>query len=269
MYRSGQFAQKTAVSVRTLRFYDKVGLLTPSRRTPAGYRLYTDGDLARLQQILALKFLGFSLDEIKAFLQGAPGDLRAVLCQQRAMLRERRAQLDTVMRAVEEAERALQTDECDWNAIVQVIRAMQMEQHKDWVKKYLTDEQRQTMAELSEQSYSPAAQAELAPRAATWTEEDQRRVNARYDALYAGVKALVAAGKEPGSPEAQALARDAWALLDEFTQGDPEIIAGLKNWWQNYDQLPQERRPFQSPLSADESAFLEEAKRLCRPQAYS
>ncbi|MGN6810331.1 MAG: MerR family transcriptional regulator [Thermomicrobiales bacterium] len=269
MYRTGQFAHRTAVSVRTLRFYDKVGLLTPSRRTPAGYRLYTDGDLARLQQILALKFLGFSLDEIKALLRGAPGDLREVLCQQRAMLRERRAQLDTVMRAVEEAERALRTDACDWNAIVQVIRAMQMEQNNDWVKKYLTDEQRQTMTDLSEQSYSPSAQAKLASRSPAWTEADQQRVSARYDALYAGVKALVAAGKEPDSPEAQALARDAWALLDEFTQGDPEIFAGLKNWWHNHDQLPKAQRPFQSPLSADESAFLEEAKRICRPEAYS
>jgi MerR family transcriptional regulator, thiopeptide resistance regulator len=269
VYRSGQFARKTAVSVRTLRFYDKVGLLTPSRRTATGYRLYTDGDLVRLQQILALKFLGFSLDEIKGFLTYAPGGLREALGQQKVMLVERRARLDTVIRAVEEAEQALRTDGCDWNVVVQVIRALQMEQNKDWVSKYLTEEQRQKMAELSEQSYSSGAREKLAPRSVSWTEEDQQRVNARYDALYAGVKALVAAGKEPGSPEAQALAKDAWALLDEFTQGNPEIIAGLKNWWQNHDQLPHGQRPFQSPLSADESAFLEDAKRICRPQAYS
>ncbi len=66
-YFTGQFAQKAAVSVRTLQYYDKVGLLSPSLYTEAGYRLYTDEDLSSLQQILALKFLGFSLEEIKVF----------------------------------------------------------------------------------------------------------------------------------------------------------------------------------------------------------
>jgi DNA-binding transcriptional MerR regulator len=61
-----------SVSIRTLRYYDKVGLLSPSQYTEAGYRLYTDADLLRLQQILALKFLGFSLEEIKHCLQIGP-----------------------------------------------------------------------------------------------------------------------------------------------------------------------------------------------------
>lgn len=60
-YFISEFAQKASVSVRTLRFYDKVGLLSPTSYTEAGYRLYTDTDFLRLQQILALKFLGFSL----------------------------------------------------------------------------------------------------------------------------------------------------------------------------------------------------------------
>lgn len=47
-YRTGEFARKTSVSLRTLRYYDQVGLLPPSGRTAAGYRLYTDGDLGRL-----------------------------------------------------------------------------------------------------------------------------------------------------------------------------------------------------------------------------
>src|SRR5438128_10142424 len=68
-YHTGQFAQKADVSVRTLRYYDKVGLLSPSYYTEAGYRLYTDTDFSRLQQILALKFLGFSLREINQCLR--------------------------------------------------------------------------------------------------------------------------------------------------------------------------------------------------------
>ena len=64
-YSSGQFARLAGVSVRTIRFYDKQNILKPSYVNPSGARFYTDSDLARLQQILLLKYLGFSLDDIK------------------------------------------------------------------------------------------------------------------------------------------------------------------------------------------------------------
>lgn len=64
-YSSGQFANMANVSVRTIRFYDKQNILKPSYTTPSGARFYTDSDLARLQQILLLKYLGFSLDDIR------------------------------------------------------------------------------------------------------------------------------------------------------------------------------------------------------------
>ena len=93
-YRTGEFAEMASVSVRTLRFYDKVSLLSPSGYTEAGYRLYTDRDFLRLQQILALKFLGFSLDDIKRCLQVGPTVLQEALALQKAMMQERRQQLE-------------------------------------------------------------------------------------------------------------------------------------------------------------------------------
>ena len=63
-YTSGQFAKKAHVTLRTIRWYDNKNLLKPSFRTENGTRLYTDGDLAKLQQILLFKYLGFSLDDI-------------------------------------------------------------------------------------------------------------------------------------------------------------------------------------------------------------
>src|SRR6266566_7314823 len=89
-YQTSQFAQKASVSVRTLRYYDKVGLLSPSLYTEAGYRLYTDEDLLSLQQILALKFLGLSLEEIKVCLQTEPMRLQEALASQKAMMKEKR-----------------------------------------------------------------------------------------------------------------------------------------------------------------------------------
>ena len=64
-YSSGDFARMANVSVRTIRFYDKQNILKPSYVNPSGARFYTDSDLARLQQILLLKYLGFPLDDIK------------------------------------------------------------------------------------------------------------------------------------------------------------------------------------------------------------
>src|SRR5580765_1430935 len=61
----GELAQRTGLTVRTLHHYDAIGLLRPSFHTEAGYRLYTAGDVARLQQVLSLRQLGFSLDEVR------------------------------------------------------------------------------------------------------------------------------------------------------------------------------------------------------------
>ena len=64
-YTSGEFAKKAHVSIRTIRYYDQKNLLKPSTRTTSGARRYTDADFAKLQQILLLKYLGFSLSDIR------------------------------------------------------------------------------------------------------------------------------------------------------------------------------------------------------------
>ena len=63
--RVGELAKRTGVSVRTLHYYEEIGLLAPSRRSEAGYRLYGDADVVRLQQIMSLRQLGFSLEQIR------------------------------------------------------------------------------------------------------------------------------------------------------------------------------------------------------------
>ncbi len=265
LYRTGEFARKTSVSLRTLRYYDKVGLLPPSGHTPAGYRLYTDEDLVRLQQILALKFLGFSLEEMATYLGTEPRGLRDALAEQRAMVRERQKQLQAVARAIEETEEQLRTDRCDWECVVRVIRVIQMEQNSDWRSKYFTEEQLATMEDLNQRSYSEEARERFsAMHTGEWTEEDQKRIDERYAALHAGVKQLVAEGGDPASTQAQALAGESIRLIEEFTTGDPKIEAGLSEWWEDYRALPEQEKPFPSPLSAEESEFLEEARTIYR-----
>ena len=64
-YSSGEFARMAHISVRTVRYYDKLNILKPSYVSDSGARFYTEEDLVRLQQILLLKYLGFSLDDIR------------------------------------------------------------------------------------------------------------------------------------------------------------------------------------------------------------
>jgi DNA-binding transcriptional MerR regulator len=263
-YRSGQFARKAAVSIRTLRYYDQEGLLAPSQYSEAGYRLYTDQDLVNLQQILALKFLGFSLDEIKALLRAHPRSLRDVLAQQKVMMEAKRSQLDGIIQAIGETEKLLQTGQCDWDALVHVIQVIQMEQNRDWVKKYFTPEQMEQMQRLSEHSYSEEERARLRARAANWTEADQEQANAQWGAIYADMARLAAANADPAGPEAQDLAARYSAQIAAFTGGDPEIGAGLQRWWQGHATLPTEQQPIRVPANVAAQAWMHQALAIYR-----
>ena len=70
-YTSGEFAKRAHVSIRTIHYYDQKNLLKPATHTKGGARLYTDQDFAKLQQILLLKYLGFSLSDIREMTIGS------------------------------------------------------------------------------------------------------------------------------------------------------------------------------------------------------
>ncbi len=91
------------VTVRTLHHYDEVGLVRPVGRSAAGYRLYAEADLTRLQTVLAYRELGFGLDEIKELLDGdlSPADELEHLRRQHAMLTERIARLQRVLASLD------------------------------------------------------------------------------------------------------------------------------------------------------------------------
>jgi hypothetical protein len=82
LYHVHEFAGLPGVTVKTLHHYDRIGLLTPTR-TEAGYRLYVEADLERLEQIIALKFLGFSLRQVQDILEQTSVELADALRWQR------------------------------------------------------------------------------------------------------------------------------------------------------------------------------------------
>lgn len=261
-YHTGQFAEKASVSVRTLRYYDAVGLLCPTAYTEAGYRLYTDSDLSRLQQILALKFLGFSLEEIRYCLSTGPTGLQESLAQQKAMMRERRAQLDAIIAAIDETEKLLAENTAnadDWEPVVKVIQVMHMQQTNDWRKKYLTEEQMKAMEDLSKKHYTEEQRQQLAERGKNWTEADQQRASQQWSEVGTELKRLIANGSAPDSPEAQVLVQKWQALVQGFTGGDPGILQGLKNLTSDVRSRPESEMPYAMPFSGEDEKFLHKA----------
>ncbi len=117
------------------------------------------------------------------------------------------------------------------------------------------------MSEISDQSYSPEAKQNLASRG-PWTEADQQRVNQEYASLAAELKRLVNEGQDPGSPDAQAAAAKFLGLINQFTQGNSEVDAGLKKWWGNFDKAPMENKPNLLPWGPEEGKFLDKAVKI-------
>lgn len=129
-YSSGEFARMAQVSIRTIRFYDKQNILKPSYVTPAGARFYTDSDFARLQQILLLKYLGFSLDDIREMTINDTDYhfLLNALTLQKKLIQDRIEQMQLVESAIEKTVSAIRQDhQVDWSQMLDLIHLTGME----------------------------------------------------------------------------------------------------------------------------------------------
>lgn len=129
-YSSGEFARMAHVSVRTIRFYDKQNILKPSYVNPAGARFYTDADFARLQQILLLKYLGFTLDDIRQMLV-ADMDYHFMLNSlklQKKLVQDRIEQMQLVEQAIENTAKTMEKEhQIDGSRMLELIHLTGME----------------------------------------------------------------------------------------------------------------------------------------------
>jgi DNA-binding transcriptional MerR regulator len=241
MYRVSDFAEKAGVTVRTLHYYDRLGLLKPSGRTGAGYRLYGEQDFARLQQIVTLKFIGLPLRQIKDLLDRSDLDLAATLRLQRRMLLEKRQQVEAAIQAIEEAERSLKSSHApDLAALKKIIEVMERQNAMEWTKKY----------------YSEEAQAKIAERARTFTPEMQAKVTQDWNDLIRDVESAIAGKVNPSDAKALALAKRWSSFACCFTGGDPEVQQGLNKLYADPGGWP---ASFKKPWSDDVEAFIKKA----------
>lgn len=128
-YTSGEFARKARVTIRTIRFYDKQGILKPSKVNESGYRLYTDEDFGRLQKILSLKYLGFSLEEIMAMtINDDAEDIVYSLELQKDLIQKKIRHLEMMERTLDDTFRIVKSSGViDWNNILNLIHITNME----------------------------------------------------------------------------------------------------------------------------------------------
>lgn len=240
MYRVQEFGELTGVTVRTLHHYDRLGLLRPSGRTPAGYRLYGRPDLERLQQIVALKFLGFPLKQIKDLLDRRTLDLATSLRAQREAIADKRRELDRALAAIDSAERGIARGEAaEWKSLVKIIEVMEMQNNSQWTDKY----------------YNEQAKAKLAARKAA-DPDAARRGEESWRVLIAEIEQALKEGVDPASERGHALAKRWSDLIRSFTGGDPQVADGLKKVWADQRNWPRE---FKKPYSDEVGAFIAKA----------
>lgn len=240
LYQASEFARLTGVTVRTLHHYDRMGLLKPSGRTAAGYRLYGTGDFARLQQVVTLKFIGLPLKQIKRLLDHGALDLSTTLRLQREILVEKRRRIAAAIEVIEQAEEVVASGrEPIIEALARIIEVIEMQNNWDWVKKYYTEEQ-------------------LAELAARGTPEVLERGQREWAALIKEVEQAVAEGVDPSSERAQSLAARWNGLIEEFTGGNPEILANLKRLYADQSNWP---AGAQKPYTDDVGSFIYQAAR--------
>jgi DNA-binding transcriptional MerR regulator len=199
--RTKAFAHLAGVTPRALRHYDRLGLLKP-KRTSAGYRAYSMLDIERLEQIVALKFLGIPLRKIGLLITRTPKELARALDAQRRLLEDKRRLFDQAIAALLEAQAALRSGQTpDAGLYRRIIEVIEMQNNSDgWNEKY-----EQLMKAKAERlkSTSPEVLAGIRQQFAGLVEE---------------IRPVV--GEDPAGPLAQALATK-WVELLGRLMGKP------------------------------------------------
>ena len=220
-WKVGELADRAGLSVRTLHYYDEIGLLSPSRRTAAGHRLYTAGDVLRLQQIRSLKHLGFGLEEIRDCLD-RPEDfpLRRVVKLHLSRLEE---QIELRQRLRDRLEAlAARLDSAEEVSVEGFVKtAMEVIEMSERIERYYTPEQ----LEYLEQ------------RRREFGEERIRAAEKEWPELIEQVRAEMEAGTDSAEERVQLLARRWMELVQEFTGGDPGIERSLGNMWRQEESI--------------------------------
>jgi DNA-binding transcriptional MerR regulator len=210
VWRVRRFAALTGVTVKALHHYDRLGLLQPAR-TSKGYRVYSTTDLERLEQIVALRFLGVPLGKMRGLLDRSAAPLESTLRRQRDVLEDQKRRLDLALDALRGAERSIAAGAPRDGILQTIIRVITM-QDIDVMRKYFSDDA------------WPMGREHFGD----WP-------SAKWQALYRDVAASLES--DPAGDAAQALA-DRWLALSLAEASGSGLRAGLHRAWADREHWP-------------------------------
>ena len=208
MWKIGELARRTGLTVRTLHHYDSIGLLSPAERSEGGHRVYGEDDVRRLYRIVSLRSLGFPLDAIAAVLDRDGLDARAAVANHLQRLEDQIAR----DRALRRTLRSL-LDRLDTEDFLTTIEEMTMHQRY----------------------YTPDQLDKLEQRRRSIGEDTIKDVEREWAEIFATLRAEMEAGTDPADPKLRPIAQRGRELLAMFTGGDAGIKQSLNEMWQNED----------------------------------
>lgn len=237
MYTVGQFARLTGVTERTLRYYDRKGLLKPSCYNDIGHRLYKEEDLWEVQKILTLKYLNYSLDAIADFKKQPEKSIKETLLFQKQLLEKKRNEIEHVIQSISKAEELVQNDQIDNDLLLSLIHTYQHEDaHKQWFSQYLSREAVNHLFFTGK------------------PEEERLHLERQVTGLLSKISSL-SKHKQPDDPEVQEVVKQFYEIINSFIK--PEIY----DEFSKLDLSPLRAEPF--PLSTlfnpDLEKFLHDA----------
>ncbi len=207
----GEVAKKMGTTVRTLQYYDKEGLLSPSAESEGGRRLYTDKDLVTLHQILSLKSLGFSLDDIKCRLISleTPTDVATALTEQADSIREKIEQLTASLTAIEQLKtEVLQMRTVNFKKYADIIVNLQIKNDSYYLIKRFDDD----MLDHIRNQFDRESGLDFMDR---------------FNCLSDEIVQLQKENVLPESEKCQQVVKEYWGLIMEFTNGDMSMLPKL------------------------------------------
>jgi DNA-binding transcriptional MerR regulator len=221
-WKIGELADKTGLTVRTLHHYDEIGILSPSYRTEGGHRLYTAEDVLKLQQIVSMKSLGFTLDQIEDALTKPEFSPENVLGMQLDRIQKQMKIQEDLRTRLEGMQRFLSQRKLTAEEFLDAIKMM------NEVESMYTEEEMNLIRAQGEK----------------YGKEEIVKVEHKWPQLMEKMKAQLEKGAPANDPETLKLAKRWKELVEMFTGGNPEIAAKVR---QMYKDNPDAGKTFGGP----------------------
>lgn len=244
-YTVKRVAELSGISVRTLHYYDEVGLLKPAYYGVNGYRFYTKEQLLVLQQILFFKELGFELKQIKRLLTRSDFDKERALRAHRQVLQGRIRRTQELIETIDKTLNHLNGRQTMKDK--ELYKGFSQEQQKEY--------ERALVARLGQRGQD-AIDASHA-KTAGWKQEDWVKSGEAYDAICRRLAALLCQGVSPSSPDVQAVMADHVHWIRQFWTPEQESYANLGLLYQEPDF-----QKFYEPYHPQLAPFLAQAMQV-------